>query len=363
MSNDNDILKVAIIGLGHLHPRSYMPLFENCDGTHVIAACDKNTELANSFCNDFNLKAYTEMENLLANERIDIAAVFLPHCDCADAAIQCAQKGIHLMVEKPIAQTVEQVNRIAEAVKTNHVKLTTGYCWRYHPVIKKMKECIEQGVIGDIVSVEARLAAGKVDRYIKGHSEWMLEKAKAGGGPMYNLGVHWIDTLCYLLGDNIAEVCAVNTQTNNEYDIEDSSVAMLKFKSGPIGVLSTSYIVPDCFPCGRDLYLGIKGTQGILTYAPGYEGEQGSSGAGQTDVLELYSDSKKLAGASARRFSFQLDNVVGYSGYMGKAYLEGFVDAIINETEPFITIEQATGVLKVVEAVYRSDEKRNWVNI
>jgi predicted dehydrogenase len=191
----------------------------------------------------------------------------------------------------------------------------------------------------------------------------MLERAKSGGGPMYNLGVHWIDLLCYLLEDYIERVCAVHTRTSDKYDIEDTSLAMLRFGKGAVGVLSTSYIVPDCFPNGRDLYIGIKGTKGVLSYAPRYEGEQGSSTAGQTDILELYSDSEKLAGSSARKFVFDLDRVSGYSGYMGKAYVDDFVDSIIEDREPSITISQAIDVLNVVEAIYKSDQRRSWVKV
>jgi len=267
------------------------------------------------------------------------------------------------MVEKPIAKTVDEVRVVAEAVKKNSVKITTGYCWRYHPVVRTMKDCIEHGLIGNIVSVEARLAAGRVDRYIKGNAKWMLEKAKSGGGPMYNLGVHWIDLLCHLLQDSVEEVCAVNTKTSVRYDVEDSSVAMLKFRKGPVGVLSTSYIVPDCFPNGRDLYIGIKGTAGVLSYAPKYEGEQGSGSAGQTDILELYGDSEKLSGAPARKFLYNLERVSGYSGYMGKAYVEGFIESIVEDREPFITVNQAIDVLNVVDAIYRSDQNRSWVKV
>ena len=340
-----------------------MTLFENCPRTEVVAAFDKDKALVGGFCRDFSITGYTDLDELLANEKIDIAAVFLPHCDCADAAIKCADRGIHLLVEKPIAKTVDEVRRVAEAAKKNKVKITTGYCWRYHPVVKAMKECIEQGSIGSVVSVEARLAAGKVERYIKGNAEWMLEKAKSGGGPMYNLGVHWIDLLCYLLTDNIEEVCAVNTRTSDKYDIEDSSVALLKFGKGAVGILSTSYIVPDCFPNGRDLYIGIKGTKGVLSYSPKYEGEQGSSTSGLSDILELYSDSENTSGSSARKFVFDLDKVSGYSGYMGKAYVDGFVNSIIEDKEPFITIHQAIDVLNVVEAIYESDRRRNWVKV
>ena len=360
---DTSTLKVAIIGLGHLHPKGYMTLFENCAKTEVVAAFDKDKALLDSFCSEFGIRGYADLDAMLDREEINIAAVFLPHSDCADAAIKCADKGIHLLVEKPIARTVDEVRAVAEAAKRNEVKITTGYCWRYHPVVKAMKDAIEQGIIGSIVSVEARLAAGKVDRYITGNAKWMLEKAKSGGGPMYNLGVHWIDLLCYLLKDNIEQVCAVNTKTSDTYDIEDTSVAMLTFGKGAVGVLLTSYIVPDCFPNGRDLYIGIKGTKGVLSYAPKYEGEQGSGSAGQTDILELYSDSEALSGSSARKFVFTLDRVSGYSGYMGKAYVDDFVDSILDNREPFITIGQAIDVLNVVDAIYKSDQTRSWVKV
>jgi predicted dehydrogenase len=356
-------LNVAIVGLGHLHPRGYMTLFEQCPKIRVVAAFDNDKVLVDGFCGDFGIRGYTDLRELLTLEKIDIAAFFLPHSESADAAIACADKGIHLLMEKPIARDVADVRRVADAVRKNGVKITTGYCWRFHPVVRTMKDCIEQGSIGTIVSVEARLAAGKVERYIKGHAGWMLEKSRSGGGPMYNLGVHWIDLLCHVLGDTVEQVCAVNTRTSRTYDVEDSSVALLRFGKGTVGVLSTSYVVPDCFPNGRDLYIGIKGARGVLSYSPRYEGEQGSSGGGQTDVLELYSDSENLAGSAARKFVFDLDKVPGYSGYMGKAYVDDFVDAIINDREPSITIRQALDVLHVVEAIYASDQSNGWVKV
>jgi predicted dehydrogenase len=357
------ILNVAIVGLRHLHPRAYMPLFEDCRQTKVVCVCEQSPQLLEAFCKDFDIKGYSNPDEMLANEKIDIAAIFLPHCDCADAAIMCADKGIHLLIEKPIAQNAALVKKVVAAAEKNNVKLTTGYCWRYHPVIEEMKKIIDDGVLGDVVSVEARLAAGRVDRYIAGNSEWMLQKAKSGGGPMYNLGVHWIDIMRYLLGDDITEVCARNTKSSDSYDIEDSSAAMLKFKKGAIGVLTTSYIVPACFPNGRDLYIGIKGTKGAMSYCPKYEGEQGSGSAGQTDVLEVYSDSEKFSGSAARRISFQLEKVKGYSGYMGKAYVENFADAILKNKQPFITGEQAVSVLNAVEAIYKSDEQNKWIKV
>ncbi len=355
--------KVVIIGLRHLHPENYMPHFARCPHTEVVGVCEADENLMRSFSDRHNVSGYTDIDTLLKETSPDIAAIFLPHCDCKAAAVKCAEKGVHLMVEKPIAQTPQQVRDIAEAVKKAGVAITTGYCWRYHPVVKAVKDLIAEGAIGTVVSAETRLAAGKIDRYIEGDAEWMLQKEKSGGGPLYNLGVHWLDLLNYVLEDNVAAVCAVNSKTEDKYDIEDGTMAILRFSKGVTAFLETSYIVPDSYPNGRDLYIGIKGTEGVLSYAPGYEGEAGSSGAGQNDVLEIYSDSEQLAGSAARTMSFKLDKTVGYSGYMGKAYIEDFVRSLIDGSKPFITIDEAIDVLDVVDAIYRSDSGRCWVEV
>ncbi|MCF7837499.1 MAG: Gfo/Idh/MocA family oxidoreductase [Candidatus Marinimicrobia bacterium] len=353
-------LRLAVIGLGHLHPRAYMPLFEAQAGLEVTAAYDPDAARRAAFCQDYGLTGYATLDQLLEAEPLDLAAIFLPHADCEAAAVRCAAQGLHLMIEKPMAHQADAAARIVQAARQQGVKLTTGYCWRYHPVVTAMREALAQGAVGRVVSVEARLAAGRVGRYLEGGAEWMLQKARSGGGPLMNLGVHWIDLLQFLLGDRIAEVCARHGAASDAYDIEDHTAALLRFANGVAGVLTTSYVVPDCFPNGRDLYIGIKGTHGTLSYAPGYEGESGSSAAGQTDVLECYSDAPALAGAGVRRLAFQLDRVPGYSGYMGQAYVANFVAMIQDQAPPMITPDEALSVLRVVAAMYRSGETRSW---
>ncbi len=356
-------VRVGIIGLQHLHPRAYMPLFDVCVGAEVVCVCEEDDVLRSSFCNDFGVGGYQSLEAMIAREELDMAAIFLPHSDCAEVGVQCAENGMHLMIEKPIADTSSAVEDVINAARANDVLLTTGYCWRYHPVMQEMKRTVERGVLGEVVSAEARLAAGRVERYLDGHAGWMLEKAKSGGGPMYNLGVHWIDILCYLLSDDIVEVCAHHVDVNAQYDIEDGSAALLKFGSGLVASLNVSYIVPENFPGGRDLHIGLKGTKGAASYSPEYEGEHGSGAEAQVDELEVCSDAGEYEGASVRKFCFQLDPTAGYSGYMGKVYVEEFVDAIRKEKTPAITGGEALKVLKVVEALYDSADKHCWVEV
>lgn len=349
------VLKVAVIGLGHLHPRSYMPLFPLAPATQVVAVMEPNASLREPFCKDFGIRGYTELAPLLKTEKPDIAAIFLPHCDCPDAAAQCAAAGAHLMVEKPMAASSRGAEQILQASRKAGVKLTTGYAWRLHPVAREIRRLVQGGVIGEIVGGEGRCAAGRLQRYLDGQSPWILQRAKSGGGPMYNLGVHWIDLFRHILADEVAEVSGRNVKVNTQYDIEDNSFAHLRFRQGAILALDISYTVPDCFPYGRDLYIALRGTKGVISWAPAYEG--------QKDVLFVCSDAPAFTGSPRRSQEFELEPVKGYSGYMGREYVRAFVEAIRNNTTPPITGEDGVAALKVVEAVYTSASEKRWLEV
>jgi predicted dehydrogenase len=351
----DQVLKVAIIGLGHLHPRSYMPLFNMVPQTKVVAVMEPDTSLREPFAKEFGLAAYSDLDVLLNREAPQIAAIFMPHVDCPSAAVRCADKGVNVMVEKPVAASADGAQSIVTAVRKNKLKMTTGYCWRLHPVAREIKRLIDGGVIGEVIGGEGRCAAGRLTRYIDGQSPWMLEKAKSGGGPIYNLGVHWIDLFRWMLSDEVAEVSGRNVKVNTRYDIEDNSFAHLRFNKGALMALDISYTVPDCFPYGRDLYIGIRGTRGVISWAPAYEG--------QKDILHVCSDDPALSGSPRRNQEFELETVKGYSGYMGREYVTAFANSILSGGEPPITGEDGVAALRVVEAIYQAGAEKRWVEV
>ncbi len=348
-------LNVGIIGLGHLHPRSYMPIFAALDDTRVVGVAEADTGLRDRFCADFGVPGYPDVGALLAAQRLDIAAIFLPHADCPAAAARCAEAGAHLMVEKPMAASAAGAADIVAAAARHHVQLTTGYAWRLHPAAQEARRLVQSGVLGDIVGGEGRCAAGRLQRYLDGHSPWILEKARSGGGPMYNLGVHWIDLFRWMLADEVAEVSGRNVKVNTRFDVEDNSFAHLRFGKGAIVALDISYTVPDAFPHGRDLYIALRGTRGVLSWAPAYEGER--------DILHVCSDDPAFAGAPRRDIAFELEPVPGYSGCMGRAYVAGFVEAIRRKRAPAITGADGVAALRVVEAIYRAAETKAWEGV
>lgn len=349
-------LRVALLGLRHLHPEHYLPLFERLPGVTVVAAMEEDATRRSAFAAKHALPTYPDLGTLLTEHSPDIAAIFLPHDECPAAAVKCAEVGLHLMVEKPFAASAEGARLIHTAAITHGVKVTTGYCWRFHPVAREIARLLETGVIGRIHSVEGRCAAGRLERYLEGNSAWILDKDKSGGGPLFNLGVHWIDLFQFLLKSRISAVSGVVRSFQQRFNIEDYGLAHLQFENGALGALDVSYCVPGRFPHGRDLYLAIRGEAGTLSWAPAYEGE--------ADEVHLCSDHPDYAGAPNRKLSFQLDPVVGYSGFMGAAYVEDFVASVRDPArEPTIRSEEAISVLEVAEAIYASAASSAWVTV
>jgi len=345
MDDNKTTLNVGIVGLRHLHPRSYMPLFAAVAETEVVAVCEQDEEMLKSFAFDFSINGYGDYKEMLDNEQLDFVAIFLPHAECPDAVIACAERGVHVIVEKPMAAKSDGVRRMINAANSSNIKLTTPYLWRYHPVAREMKKYIGSGVLGEIVGCEGRCAAGGLHRYIQGNAEWMLKREISGGGPMYNLGVHWIDLYRWFLDDEVVEVTGKNVHVNKEYDIEDNSFAILTFSKGTVVALDISYTVPDSYPHGRDLYLSLKGTRGVLEWSPGFGSVE--------EKYYICSDEGSL-GEGLQQQNVVLPQAEGYCGSMGVEFISDFARNVFNNTDVSITADDGLQTLLVVEAIYES---------
>jgi predicted dehydrogenase len=332
-----------------------MPILGAVKGLQVVAVADRNPALREAFAHDFALRGYSDWTQMLDQEKLDLAVIFLPHVECPEAAVACAERGVHVLVEKPMAASADGARRIIQAARQAGVVLSTPYVWRYHPVALEMKRFVEEGMLGRIVGCEGRCAAGRLQRYIDGNAAWMLVKAMSGGGPMYNLGVHWIDLYRWLLNEEVVEVLAKNVKVNQEYDIEDNSFALVTFSSGAVLSLDISYTVPDSYPYGRDLYLALRGTSGVLSWSPSFEGVK--------ERLFVCSDAERFASAPRRHVDFELDTHPGYSGILGVRFLNDLAEAIRTHSPARITGEDGLRALEVVEAIYHSAESGHAVRL
>ena len=167
---------------------------------------------------------------------------------------------------------------------------------------------------------------------------------------MFNLGVHWIDLYRWLLADEVVEVIGKNVKVNQEYDIEDNSFALLTFSRGTVLALDISYTVPDSYPFGRDLYLALRGTAGVLSWSPSFEGVK--------ERLFVCSDSGRPAEAGHRNVGFRTAPSRLRGASWACASCGSGASRFAAGTPPAITGEDGLRALEVVEAIYQIGRKR-----
>ena len=179
------------------------------------------------------------------------------------AAVSCADRGIHILAEKPMAADSAGIRLMIDAARRSGVVFSTPYVWRFHPVSIALRDLVRAGALGKIFGGQGLCAAGGAHRYVQGGAGWMLRKARSGGGAMHNLGVHWIDLFRWLLEDEVVEVTGRSIHFGVGHDVEDAALAFITFAGGAVLTLDVSYSVPDAFPGGREMLHRAARPQGL----------------------------------------------------------------------------------------------------
>jgi UDP-N-acetylglucosamine 3-dehydrogenase len=178
------LIKVAVIGLGNMgkhHARNY----ESIEKCSLVAVCDVNQELSMITANRFSCKAYFDYKMMLDHENIQAVSIAVPTHLHKVVALYCIEKGIDVLIEKPIAPSVEEAEEIIKKAKEKNVVLQIGHIERYNPAVRKLKQIIKDGKLGDVSSIIAR-RVGAVPVQIRDMNV------------IIDLAVHDIDIISYL---------------------------------------------------------------------------------------------------------------------------------------------------------------------
>ncbi len=338
---------VGLIGLHHLHTLDYIPHFEEIPQTQVRALAEADDVYRERACSQTGLDGHADYVDLLDRADIGLVAIFLPHNECPEAVEKAAGLGKHVIVEKPMANDSAGIRRMIDAAQSAKVALSPPYCWRAHPASRQIKQLVDAGALGRIIALEGRCAAGSPGRYLTdGLSPWLVEKEAAGGGPMHNLGVHWIDLFRWFLEDEVQTVTGMVSHTQHSLDVEDNSFGIMRFGNGATATLDISYSVPKAYPAGRDLFVAVRGTLGTISWSPAW--------GGSDDEVFLVSDHVDYEDGPVNTLQIGSRSVAAYGGVSGLAYLRETVNAITDGREPDITGVDGLRAMEVVEAYYES---------
>jgi predicted dehydrogenase len=267
----------------------------------------------------------------------DAAVITMPGDLTPDLVVQAAESGVHIYADKPVARTAAELAPAVEVVRRAGVQSTHGYLRRFMPAGIAIKQLVEQGVLGRLISIEARWITTSVER--RGRDSFYFTRARNGGGMLNWLGCHHLDFMRWVTSAEVAEVAAVTaTLSQPPIDVEDVASLALRYDNGMIGSLHCAFATDR----DTDQAFALRGSLGSITW----------DGAGpQVEVRSIH---PSWRAAPTRIMRFEVDPVPGYGGAVGVAAFRHFIAAMRGEVAPVDTIEDALRVLETLDGAHES---------
>ena len=212
-------------------------------GSRLVAVSRRQADRAEEFARRFGASRWhASWEDLL---RSDVDAVYIatPVDLHARMAIAAAEAGKHVLCEKPMALDVEACDRMIRAAEASGVKLGVAYYRHFYPILRRMKQLLQEGAIGTPVAAQADVF-GAFDPGPDHPRRWIVEKDQSGGGPMFDVGSHRLEVFLSLFGA-VAEVRGVVARVALSRDVEDTAVAALRFEHGPVATVRVTHATAE----------------------------------------------------------------------------------------------------------------------
>lgn len=232
-------IRFGIIGCGKVTEVKSGPALQKAPGSSLEMVMRRDEEKLKSYARRHGVARYTtDYLELLSSPDIDAVYIATPPDMHAFYAIEAARHGKAVYVEKPMARTVNECREIVRVCGEMSVPLHVAYYRRGQPKFLKAKELLDSGVIGQARSFTYLYACSAPDP--DPERPWLLDREKAGGGMLYDIGSHMIDIILFMLGEPL-EVAGCSANLSHKYGTDDTSSALFRFASGVQGVMQLSF--------------------------------------------------------------------------------------------------------------------------
>jgi predicted dehydrogenase len=329
------IIHIGLIGGGNIsetHARAVRAI----PGAEIVAIHGSNANKVAALCQKYGGKGYRDFDAFLAHRPMEMVAIGSPSGMHAAQGIAAAQRGLHVLTEKPIDISVERADALIEAAEGAGVKLGVMFQDRVKPGIRELREWLVTGIIGKALLIDARVKWYRPPEYYRG-SKWRGTLELDGGGALINQAVHTVDLLLWLFGD-VIQVRSQTATTLHPIETEDTAIAILEFASGALGVpLATTAAYP-----GYPRRVEISGTEGTVIL------EQDRILAANLRT-PAFASSVPAPDENQSASSAVVDDIRGH-----QALFEDFLQAIERDTTPVCDGREGRRSIALVEAIYRA---------
>lgn len=352
LPTSDSTFNIAILGCGkvaHLHAKAV----KNLPNAKLAGVWSRTQETAEIFATQYKIPFFTEIEKLVIQQQVDLVVVCTPHPFHLEPVLKAAAAGANVLVEKPLASTLEDSDKIIEACKSAGVKLGVISQRRWYEPVKRVKDAIDAGKIGKPVFGTINMLGWRDKDYYDA-DEWRGTWHMEGGGVLVNQAPHQLDILLWYMGE-IDEVYGQWRNLNHPYiEVEDTAVAIVKFKNGGIG----NIIVSNSEKPGIYGKVHVHGKNGASV------GVQTDGGAmfiaGMSGILEPpVNDVWSVPGEEKMLDQWNKEDAVHFNSidptvYYMERQIEDFLNAIQNNSKPLVTGEDGRRTVELFTAIYRS---------
>lgn len=333
-------MNYALIGCGRIAVNHIKAAKNNA--LHICALCDTKPEametlLARCGLEDPSIERYTDYQQLLAGQDIDLAAIATESGLHARIALDCIDAGVHVIIEKPMAMSMEDAEEIIRRSRDRGVKVCACHQNRFNAAVQETRRALEQGRFG-------RLSHGSI------HVRWNRDRAyyaqapwrgtwTQDGGCLMNQCIHGIDLLRWMMGDDVEEVYGVTRRQFHDYlECEDVGMAVAQFRNGAIGTIEGT---TNVYPRNLEETMCLFGESGTV--------KLGGTSVNHIDVWKFADERAEDAKNAELREA--TCNVYGN----GHTALYGdMLDAIRQDRAPYVDAVAGRNALELVLAVYQS---------
>ncbi|MHA6482463.1 Gfo/Idh/MocA family protein [Paenibacillus sp. strain BS8-2] len=316
-------LKIGMISFAHGHAFSYFEQLHALSEVEISGIADSVYDRVESLITTHQIPFYADYHSLLDTD-IDAVVICSENVYHAEMTIAAARKGKHVLCEKPLGITTDEMQAMIDACRDNEVQLMTAFPCRYLASVIEAKKVIDRGDIGEIVAIKGTNRGSFP-------GGWFTDPKLSGGGALLDHTVHVMDLMNWFIGSKVEEVYAYAATLFNESSaVDDAGMIHMKFANGAFGVIDTSWSRRPPFPTWGDVTMEIIGTAGVISI----------DGFGQKN--DLYS-----SGIGAGQWSFWGDN-------MDEQLVRDFVGALLSGKNVPISGEDGMRSAEVALAGYRS---------
>lgn len=340
------MLSFALVGCGRIAKRhSELLGLGQVAGARLVAACDSVRAKADEIARRFGIPAYSDMHEMLRNESIDVVVVLTESGNHARHVIELAPYGKHIVVEKPMALTIDDADAMIRACDVAGARLFVVKQNRFNVPVVKVREALERGRFGKLVLGTVRVRWCRTQAYYDQDAwrgTWALD-----GGVLSNQASHHVDLLEWMMGD-VESVFAHSSTSLARIEAEDTAVVLLRFVSGALGIIEATTAARP---------VDLEGSLSLL-------GEGGAAEIGGFAVNEMkvwrFSQPQDGDEDILSRFSVNPPNVYGFGH---KAYYDHVIDCIIHGRRQLVDGLEGRKSLELISAIYESIETGKEVNL